>query len=276
MKYLVFGLILVACQNKNNSPEDESDTDLSPEQQEVYDIGATVEEAFRVPERPWDLALHPDGRIFCSSQSGSKLYAWDPSTQMREEIAANFADIQALVFAEEEIYYTTTQYGVTGTLSRMIGQQSEILHTQADDGTLFRWPMDLIRGPDGGWILADYEAGGIFWITVGGAVSFLPAGSNTPEALAYQSPYLYIGGEDGVFQKEWPDGPVQKIDQRAAHGLEMVEDELWAGNSAQGVYIVGEGMLGFDQAARVGSLLWTGEKLYFADKVGEGIWQASW
>ena len=276
MRIMVSGLFLVACLPTKNSAE-QSDEDISDSGlDEVLDIGATVEEAFRVPERPWDLAIHPDGRIFCSSQSGSKLYAWDPSTQLREEMTANFADIQALQFVENDIYYTTTQYGVTGSLSRMTEQQSEVLYTQADDGTLFRWPMDLLASPSGGWILADYEAGGLFLISSTGQVSFQTAGSNIPEALAFQHPYLYIGGEDGVFRQEWPNGNIEQIDDRPAHGLEIVEDQLWAGNSEQGVYIVGEGTLGFDQAARVGSLLWTGEHLYFADKVGEGIWKATW
>jgi hypothetical protein len=271
MKNVYLGLYLSACTSDSLSPEKNTD-----EETITIDIGAEVEEAFRVPERPWDLALSPNGHVFCSSQSGSKLYSWNPQTQLREESNANFADIQALQFKDDVIYYTTTQYGVTGTLSVMDGMQSEVLHTQADDGVLFRWPMDLISVPSGEWIIADYEAGLLFIISTTGEVTAENAGTNVPEALAYSDPYLYIGGEDGVFQMEWPNGAVEKIDDRAAYGLEIVDDELWAGNSNQGVYIVGGASLGFTQAARVGSMLWTGEILYFADKVGEGIWMASW
>ena len=267
MKKISLGLFLTGCTSPDKNIEEDN----------VVDIGATIEEAFRVPERPWDLALHPDGRIFCSAQAGSKLYAWDPTTESREEMTASFNDIQALQFtSDDEIFYTTTEYGVTGSLSKMVGSQSEVLHTESDDGILFRWPADLIPSPEGGWVLADYEAAGLFVISPNGSVEFQQSGSSTPEALAFHEAYLYIGGEDGVFRKEWPDGAVEKIESRAALSLEVVENELWAGNSEQGIYIVDGASLGFDQAARVGSMLWTGEVLYFSDTVGEGVWKATW
>ena len=268
MKNISIGLFLTACGTTTDKD--------TPDVEETLDLDASVVEVFRVPERPWDIAQHPDGRIFCSSQAGSKLYTWDPSTETRVELLGNFTDIQALSFDNETLFFTTTDYGVTGSLSTWNGAESTVLHTQADDGTLFRWPVDLLPSPDSGWIIADLEAPGLFIVSSTDTVSFISAGSTTPEALAFQSPYLYIGGSDGVFRMEWPDGEPEQIDDRPARSLEIVQEEVWAGNSEQGIYIVNGPSVGLTQAARAGSLLWTGQGLYFSDKVGESIWMATW
>ena len=241
-------------------------------------LSISAEQAFRVPERPWDLAVHPNGDIYCTTQSGSKVYYWNPNTEVREETSVRFQDIQGLwITDEEDFYYTTTDYGVTGTLSVMVGHTKEVLYTQADDGTLFRWPMDLIPDPaDGGWILADYNAGVLFVIEDNGFVHTQFAGSQKPQALTYLDPYLYIGGEDGVFRINWPDGTPEQIDDRAAYGLVTVEHDIWGGNADDGVFIVTGDSLGLNEAARVGPLLATNDGLYFGDHVGEGVWFVAW
>ena len=273
----VVGFTLLSCAGDKNEnlPFSQDNNDSTSNDDATLSISA--EQAFRVPERPWDLAVHPNGDIYCTSQSGSKVYFWNPHTEIREETSVRFQDIQGLWITEEEdFYYTTTDYGVTGTLSVMVGHSKEVLHSQADDGTLFRWPMDLIPDPDGGWILADYGAGVLFVVEDNGSVHTQFAGSQKPEALAYLSPYLYISGEDGVFRMDWPNGTPEQIDDRPSYGLVAVQNEIWGGNADDGVFVVTGNALGLDDAARVGPLVVTDDGLYFGDHVGEGVWFVAW
>ena len=279
MKILSVGLFLTACTNIDGYSGKESfnNTGDTSEEQTTIPTEITVEisQAFRVPERSWDLAVHPDGRIFCSTQSGSKVYAWDPQTADRSEEIASNTDILALSISNEnEIFYTTTEYGVTGTLSVMVDQDSQILATQADDGTLFRWPMDLISAPDGGWLIADYDDGSVFWVHSNTSVTRHEVGSAFPEALVYQEPYLYIGGEDGLYRKEWPDGENEQLSDTATFGLEIVEGEIWAGTISS-IYSLEGSFSTLPEVARAGSLVFSNGVLYVGDKVGEGVWQIS-
>lgn len=274
MKFMFFGIFLTACSDNKDLPL--SNSDNSDNQSEPStEIFIETSQAFRVPERSWDLAVHPDGRIFCSTQSGSKLYAWDSETELREEEPPNYSNIQALFIPnEEEIYYTTTEYGVTGTLSRMIDNDSEVLVSQADDGTLIRWPMDLIQAPDGGWLIADYEDHSVFWVHNDDSVTRHAVAADRPEALVYQEPYLYIGGEDGLYKMEWPNGESEKISERPTFGLELVNDDIWAG-TLSGVYSISGVLAEITDVARGGSLVFSQDVLYLGDKVGEGVWRIS-
>ena len=44
-----------------------------------------MESVFAVPERAWDLAISETGIVYCSAQSGGKLYSWDPVAEDRDE-----------------------------------------------------------------------------------------------------------------------------------------------------------------------------------------------
>jgi WD40 repeat protein len=273
MKFIFLGLFLTACTENKGLPSNSNDSASENQSEPSTEIFVETSQAFRVPERSWDLAVHPDGRIFCSTQSGSKLYAWDPETELREEEPPNYSSIQALFIPnDEEIYYTTTEYGVTGTLSRMIDHSSEILVTQADDGTLIRWPMDLIQAPDGGWLIADYEDHSVFWVHNDNSVTRHAVGADRPEALVYQEPYLYIGGEDGLYKMEWPNGESEKVSERPTFGLELVNDDIWAG-TLSGVYSISGVLAEITDVARGGSLVFSQDVLYLGDKVGEGVWR---
>jgi len=278
MKILYWGLFLTACSSnseKNTSNLSDSGTQLedsaevSPSDNEIE---LNLRQAFRVPERSWDLALHPDGRIFCTAQNGSKVYSWNPSTEEREEERANFADIQSMVIASsEEIFYTTSNYGVTGTLSLMEGSNSTVLASQTDSGILFRWPMDLIQAPDSGWLIADYEDSSVFWIQADSSVQRQVELNARPEALLFHSDSLYIGTEEGLFVQDWPNGDLQKIASDPVHGLVVVQNQIWA-SSNQFLFSLDGSKAFTPEIGRSGSLLYVDGTLYIGDKIGEWIW----
>lgn len=260
--------IFVACSAEQKTDSAEQLSDVPPRQ-------FSWELAFEVAERPYDLAVHPDGRIFCSAQGGSRIYHWDPQTDVKSPINADFDEALALKFAGETMYYTTSDNGVTGALLKFDGNESSTIASQASNGTLFRWPMDLLHTPNGEWLLADYNAGVIFSVLENGQTTVHSSGSTTPETLAWADGFLYIGGEDGIWKKQWPDGEPEQLDSRSTYGLININGTIWATNSTDGVFPIGD--VGSEQQdiARPSSPIYTENVLYVADRVGQGVWKTS-
>ena len=270
---LLMLLSLSGCGNKETDSADilnEQDTDSNTLENDVEPKTAT--EMFRIPNRPWDLALSPEGLIYCSAQGGNTLYIWDPISETRTEFARSISDVQNILFDDGgTLYFTTTDNGVTGGLSMMEGNQPVALHTQADDGTLMRWPMDFVKGPNQEWVIADFQQG-LFVVDSSGGVTTTSAGTTKPQGLLFIEDTLFISGEDGIFNMRWPDGEPTQVDGRSGLALVEVNGDVWSSNAEHGVFIVGGNALGLQQAARPGSLLNTSDGIYFADHVGEGVW----
>ncbi len=270
---LLMLLSLSGCGNKeidSAEPLNEQETDSNTLENDVQPKSAT--EMFRIPNRPWDLALSPEGLIYCSAQGGNTLYIWDPISETRTEFARSISDVQNILLDDTgTLYFTTTDNGVTGGLSMMEGNQPVVLHTQADDGTLMRWPMDFVKGPNQEWVIADFQQG-LFIVDPSGSVTTKTAGSTKPQGLLFIEDTLFISGEDGIFSIRWPNGEPTQVDDRSGLALVEVNGEVWSSNSEHGVFIVGGNAIGLRQAARPGSLLNTSDGIYFADHVGEGVW----
>ena len=270
---LLMLLSLSGCGNKeidSAEPLNEQETDSNTLENDVQPKSAT--EMFRIPNRPWDLALSPEGLIYCSAQGGNTLYIWDPISETRTEFARSISDVQNILLDDTgTLYFTTTDNGVTGGLSMMEGNQPVVLHTQADDGTLMRWPMDFVKGPSQEWVIADFQQG-LFVVDPSGSVTTKTAGSTKPQGLLFIEDTLFISGEDGIFSIRWPNGEPTQVDDRSGLALVEVNGEVWSSNSEHGVFIVGGNAIGLRQAARPGSLLNTSDGIYFADHVGEGVW----
>ncbi len=234
--------------------------------------GLAAEEAFDVPERAWDLAIAPDDLVYATAQGGGKIYTWDPSNDDRDELTDEVAGVRGIAFDGDQPWVTVTAEGVTGSLSRLDGRFAEEVHTQADDGTLFRDPIDFIA-TGGGWLIADHEAPGLFTVSASGAVTFADAGSTAPNALVESGGTVTIAGDDGIWQIAWPGGAAELVDERAAGGLIAVDGAIWAANSSDGIFEVGGSTQGGSEIARAGSMARAGDTLYVADQVGPTVWQ---
>lgn len=258
-----FMLIFISCNDSGKqSTEDTSLDETAP---------LEVEELFVIPERPFDMTWDSDETMLISADASGKLYRWD-GTELVEEVGT-FHDIQAVHIMDDTLYYTTTDNGVTGAL---IDESGTPLITQSSDGTLLRWPVDITHTPSGTILIADYNAGIIFTYEQDGTSQLFSAGSQTPLALAFVEEVLYIGGEDGVFQKEWPDGIATKIDERSANGLVTYDGLVYASNSVDGIFVVeGVSYPLPDNFGRPSALLIQENMLYVIDQVGRGIWQTS-
>ena len=160
---ILMPILFFFCFGCSDKSSDSAETDIVVPTQEIE----SIEKLFEIPERPFDLALHPDQRIFISGDAGGKLYTWD-SIELKEEPTI-YNDIQGILFVDSEFYYTTTDNGVTGALIRGFGNNGETIITQSSDGTLLRWPTDLVSIPNGDILISDYNAGVVFSVSSIGA-----------------------------------------------------------------------------------------------------------
>lgn len=263
-----------ACGGRTDAAADSAGGDTA-----AADLGLDATEAFSVPEGPWDLAVRADGVLIASAQFGNKIYTWDPSSDDRNELTDDAYGVLALApGADGELYLTTSDNGVTGSLSVLDGREGTPLFSQADDGALLRDPVDLAATPDGGWVLADRGAGLLFVASAidGGSITTIEVPGLTPEALAFDGDTLYVGGEEGVASLTWPGGAPTMRDARTAYGIVVVDGQgVWAANDSDKVYVVGGGGVGFAAAARPGSLVVANGRAYAADRVGVAIWSAA-
>jgi hypothetical protein len=266
--------LALACGGGSDPGSDSGASDTA-----AIDLGLVATEDFSIPEKPWDLAAWTDGTLIVSAQFGNKLYTWDPATSDRTELTDDAYGVLALAMGSDgELYLSTSDNGVTGSLSVLEGREGTPLFSQADDGTLLRDPVDLAATPDGGWVLADRGAGLLFVASAidGGAVTTIEVPGLTPESLAFDGTTLYVGGEEGVASLTWPDGTPGMQDTRSAYGLVSVDGQgMWAANDTDKVFVVGGGGVGFNEAARPGSLLIADGRAYAADHVGGSIWSAA-
>ena len=264
-------LLCVGCGDKNSDNDtgpEGSDSDSAPPAEDEL----TAWLAFEVPERPQDLAVHPDGRIFCSAQAGGLVYSWDPTKDDRDEEYDDLDDVVALAFDGEQLYLTLSDNGVTGGLYRLDGLEPVEIATQDDSGVLMREPEDLIADGSGGWLMPDDNAGLVFHVASSGAVSSFSAGSAGPLTLLLDGSTLYIGGDDGIWSMDWPGGSPTSLDSRAGLGFVIVDGALWAANASEDLFVVGGGTLGADDAARPASMVRSDGVIYFADRIGQGVW----
>ena len=228
----------------------------------------TPTELVLIPERPQDISISQDGEIFISSQTGDFLYqlqktlveiqelyeqqSIDPQ-DIREEMTGDFNNILAVEHVENDIYFTTTDFGVEGSLSWIsssngIAYQTETLHTSSIDGTLIRHPVELKKPPSDTTIfsqdlwIADYEAKALFSYN-NNQISVHSAGQTHPESLAFgnlsNQEVLFIGGEEGIWYKENADAiPTLLSDIPALSLMYLSEhEELWIGNN-EGIFVL--------------------------------------
>jgi len=232
------------------------------------------EEAFKISERPYALTADSEQQIiYCNGQSGENIYTWN-NTGSPSRLTGQFSDSHGLFFAEDGLYYTTSDHGVTGSLEHYQDGASTELAVQADNGTLFRWPMDLQQSSTNEWILADYNEAALFVFSSAGTFR-IDAGSSFPETLAWLDNNLYIGGEDGIWKMEWPQGNPEQVDDRAAYGLVAVNNEIWAVNSTDGIFAIGGNAAPIEDIARPGKMLHFENMLYVADHAGQYVWVAT-
>lgn len=252
--YTLFAILLSCSSSKNL---DTAISEITP----LFEV-ESPKELVLIPERPQDMSISKDGAFFISSQTGDYLYRlqktideievlYDQNTidpqDIREEQTGDFRNILALEHIENDLFFTTTDFGVEGTLSWVesyngISYQIQTLHSASVEGTLIRNPIDLQRPLEDMtlfsqqlWI-ADNEARALFSYE-DNQLTVHSAGQERPEAICFGSvnnkEVIFIGGEEGIWYKEGTDGLPIQISNIPALSLTYLPEhmELWIGNS---------------------------------------------
>ena len=304
--YTLFA-ILLSCSSKNL---DTATSEIIP----PFKV-ESPQELVLIPERPQDMSISKDGAFFISSQTGDYLYRlqktideievlYDQNTidpqDIREEQTGDFHNILALEHIENDLFFTTTDFGVEGTLSWVesyngISYQTQPLHSASVEGTLIRNPIDLQRPPEDRtlfsqqlWI-ADNEARALFSYE-DNQLTVHSAGQQRPETICFGSvnnnEVLFIGGEEGIWYKEGTDGLPIQISNIPALSLTYLPEhmELWIGNST-GILILDFSkelsLFQIEDAyqlssinSRVSRLIHRNNFIFFTDGIGEYVFVA--
>ena len=268
-----------------------------------------------IPERPQDMSISKDGAFFISSQTGDYLYrlqktfteieelydqnAIDPQ-DIREEQTGDFRNILALEHIDNDLFFTTTDFGVEGTLSWVesyngISYQTQVLHSSSIEGTLIRNPIDLQRPLDNMnlfsqhlWI-ADNEARALFSYE-DNQLNVHSAGQERPETICFgylnNREVLFIGGEEGVWYKEGSDGLPIQISNIPALSLTYLPEhmELWIGNSTgilvldlseeKSLFQTEDAYQVSNISSRVSRITHQNNFIFFTDGIGEYVFVA--
>ena len=229
---------------------------------------------FEVVGGPFDLTSAPDGRVFASVAEHA-IDVWDPETAWVETHTDNPGAVFGIVWADGDLYYSTSNHRQSGALMRLDGRTGSMI-ADAAGSTVFREPRDLCRAPDGAWVLADTTLGALFVVRDDGErVEQLGVPLQEPSTLAADETHVYVGGEGGVVRIPWPEGTPETIDARPVNGLHVVGDTLWATNRDWGVFAVGtDRRLDLPDVRRPGRMTGS-EPLLVADWGGGGVWAVS-
>ena len=231
---------------------------------------------FSVSERPWGPSLSSGRPPLLQCSNGWKTLCLGPQLEQSTEIPGFFEGLVAIDFDGDKLIYTSTADTNTGALIQydLATNAQSTLSTQSDDGVLMRWPIDIAAGPSDSWFVADYNAQTVFHVTTTGT-STVNTGSTKPTSLLFIEDTLYTGGDDGIFELHWPTQESTQIDTRPAAALSIINDTLIAAGNPNAVFVVNGDSLGFEGPARHGSIVYNGERLFLADRIGEGVWVAT-
>jgi len=253
----------------SGSSQSDSDSDDPDDEVDLQPVEVEVEALFDVTGGPYDLAAHPDGRIFCSVRE-SRLVVWDPATGWVEEVSDRLGPIFGIELDGESLYFTTSDHRQAGSLSRLVDGEVEVIATAAGS-TIFREPTDLAQAPDGSWVLADKTLQALIGVTEGGE-TWMVGTPGEVSTLAFRGSTLFFGGEEGTWRMNWPDGEPTLADARSTNSLHAWDGAMWATNTTSRIYEVGGSLSISVSDVRVPGRLSGADSLYLADWGLADVW----
>ena len=275
---IVLLLLTLACSGKGDGVDSgcavgadaDADTDTDPDEAvDTEPVEVDSEPLFDVTGGPYDLAVHPDGRIFCAIRE-SRLVVWDPEVAWVEEVSDRLGPIFGIELSGDALYFTTSTHRQSGTLSRLVDGEVEVIAIAAGS-TIFREPTDLAQAPDGSWVLADKTLQTLIGVSDTGD-AWLVASPGAVSTVAFLGDTLYFGGEDGLWVMDWPDGAPSSVDARSANGLHPWNGAMWATNTGSRVYEVGGTLSIPVEEVRIPGRLSGTEILFLADWGLADVW----
>ncbi len=270
----LFLLALAACDLRPGDSHADSAADSQP-----LDSGETQEQpdsewVLYLEDQPADLAWNTDGELLITTQYGGYLLSWQPGDDDWEVLYRGISGLQAVALGSEgELWACTSDGGMEGAVGRLQDGELQELATQADDGTLFRYPVDVALAPDGMLLVADRTVGAIFRTDPAtGSTTALYPGVDSPRALAFSGDELYLAAADGIHLLAYPAATAAQQDTRQGWGLAVHEGSVLAGNDDDKIFTVGGEVLGGQALGRPGSMAIADQLLYVSDLAGSYLY----
>jgi hypothetical protein len=235
---------------------------------------ATFEQLLYVDDGPGDLDLSADGRVLVVTRYGGHVLAWTPGSDGTDTVERSIAGLEGIwVRGGETIWAASSDGGIVGAVGALEDSELQAIATQADDGTLFRYPRDLALAPDGRLVMVDATVAALFVTDPKtGATSWSPLAIASPRRLLFVGETLYVGGSDGIYQVGYPDGASTRVDEREAWGLLEHEGTILATNDEAKVFELGGASLGGAEIGRPGGMVVLDGTLYVSDLVGSYVY----
>jgi hypothetical protein len=235
---------------------------------------APFEQLLYLDDGPGDLDLSADGRVLVTTRYGGHVLGWTPGSDGTDTVERSIAGLEGIwVRGGETLWAASSDGGIVGAVGWLEDSDMQAVATQADDGTLFRYPRDLALAPDGRLAMVDATVAALFVTDPKtGATSHSPLAIASPRRLLFVSETLYVGGSDGIYEVSYPDGAATKVDEREAWGLLEHEGTVLAANDEAKVFELGGASLGGAEIGRPGGMVVLNGTLYVSDLVGSYVY----
>jgi hypothetical protein len=266
-------LLLAALVGCEPDPSPGDSDDLPPGDSDLPIGDAEAEQVLYVPDGPADLELGADGSLLVVTRYGGDVLAWTPGSKATDSVQRSIAGLEGVHRAAETLWAATSDGGIVGAVGWLEDSELQPVASQADDGTLFRYPRDLVLAPDGALLMADATVGALFRTELEtGSTTAYYVEIASPRALLFDDGVLYVGGSDGVFTVDYPGSSATLIDPRPANALLAVGDRILASNADQKIFALDGASLGGADVGNPGGMAVIDDTLFVSDLGGRYLY----
>ncbi len=267
LSLVLMAMLVIACDPKGE--DDSADSEVGPRDTDTTVGDGEAEQVLYLPDGPGDLDLSTDGEILIVSRYGGDVLSWTIGSDGTDTEERSIAGLEGIwVRGGDTIWAATSDGGMVGAVGWLEDSDMQPVATQADDGTLFRYPRDIALAPDGSLVMVDATVSGLFVSEPSsGATSWSTLEIASPRRLLFVGETLYVGGSDGIYTVEMATGAASRVDSREAWGLLEHEGRVLAANDDAKVFELGGDSLGGAEIERPGGMVAVDGTLYVSDLV---------
>ena len=264
-----FSLLLAAC-----TPIDEAD-DSDPNSDSDPPVGdAEFVQLLYLDDGPGDLDTNAAGQLLIATRYGGHVLSWSPGSDGTDTVERSVSGLEGIhVGGGEKVWAAVSDGGMEGAVGWLEDSDLVSVASQADDGTLFRYPRDVALAPDGQLVMVDATVGALFRTdpaTGSTTAHYLEIAS--PRCLLFLGETLYVGGSDGIYTVDYPGNTATRVDNREAWGLLEHDGRVLAANDDAKIFELRGDSIGGAKIGRPGGMAMLDGTLYVSDLVGSYLW----
>jgi hypothetical protein len=267
-------LLVTACP-PGSKPDDTAGTDDTDTHETDTPVGdGEAEQVLYLEDGPGDLDVMSDGRILVVTRYGGHVLSWTPGVDGTDTLQRSIAGLEGIfVGSDDTLWAAVSDGGIVGSVGWLESHDMVAVADQADDGTLFRYPRDVVMAPDGMLLMADATVGALFRTEPAtGSTTAYYVEIASPRRLLFVGETLYVGGSDGIYTVDYPGSTATLVDGREAWGLLEQGGRVLASNADAKVFEVGGDSLGGAEIDWPGGMLAVDSTLYVSDLGGRYLY----